>query len=101
MGLNPVAEGKAVRLHVPPLSRERRQQLSGSVKQMGEQSKVTIRNARRDANKAIDSAEKDKSSGVTEDDAHSAKDEVQGLTKRYEDRVEKSVKSKTEEIMEL
>ena len=71
-------------LSLPPLSGERRQQLANSVKSMGEQAKVAVRNVRRDANKHIDALAKDKSAAVTEDDAKSAKDEVQKLTDAHE-----------------
>jgi ribosome recycling factor len=100
LGLNPMTEGKAVRVQLPPLSTERRQQLVGSIKQMGEQAKIAIRNTRRDANKHIDQAQKDKASEVTEDEAKSAKDEVQELTRKHEATVEELVKAKTEELME-
>ena len=98
LGLNPNVEGKQIRLNVPPLSGERRQQLISSVRQMGEQAKVAIRNARRDANKQIDQIVKDKSQHLSEDEAETAKEEVQELTKKYESQVDEIVKSKTEEI---
>ena len=100
LGLNPVAEGKQVRVSIPPLSTERRRDLVNSVHKMGEQAKVAIRNVRRDANKHIDQAEKDKASEATEDDAKHAKDEVQDLTKKHEAAVDELMKSKESEIME-
>ena len=100
LGLNPQIESKQIRLMIPPLSTERRQQLAGSVKQMGEQAKVTIRNARRDANKHVDQAEKDKTLHVSEDQAADAKDEVQELTKNYEKKVEELVGAKSKEVLE-
>lgn len=100
LGLNPNVEGKAIRLNLPPLSGERRQQLAGSVKSMAEQAKVAIRNVRRDANKHIDQAEKDKASGVTEDQAKDAKDEVQNLIKKYEGQVDHAAEAKRKEILE-
>ncbi len=100
LGLNPVADAKVVRLSIPPLSGDRRKQLAGSLKQMGEQAKIAVRNTRRDANKHIDQAEKDKTAGVTEDQAKDAKDEVQKLTKKHEELIEALVSTKHKEIME-
>lgn len=101
LGLNPVVEAKQVRLNLPPLSGERRKQLIGSVKQMGEQGKVSIRNARRDANKHIDQAAKDKSLHLSEDNVSDAKDEVQKLLKTYESQVDEIVTAKTKEVQEV
>ena len=100
LGLNPQIEGKAIRLNVPPLSTDRRKQLANSIKQMGEQSKVAIRNARRDANKHIDQAEKDKAQHVPEDVAKDAKDEINNLTKKYESQVVELIDAKSKEVME-
>ena len=101
LGLNPQSEGKQIRLNIPPLSGERRTQLIGSVKHMGEQAKVSVRNARRDANKHIDQAAKDKSNAISEDQAESAKSEVQDLLKKYEAQVDELVGQKTEEIQQV
>ena len=101
LGLNPVVEGKSVRLNLPPLSGERRQQLANSVKQMGEQAKVAIRNVRRDANKHIDQLAKDKAAGVTEDDAKAAKDEVQQFTHQHEAKIDELLEAKRKEILDL
>ena len=95
------SEGKQIRLNMPPLSGERRTQLVGSVKQMGEQAKVSVRNARRDANKHIEQAAKDKSNAISEDQAESAKSEVQDLLKKYEAQVDELVGQKTEEIQQV
>lgn len=101
LGLNPMADGKQIRINIPALSGDRRKQLIGSVKQMGEQAKVTIRNARRDANKHIDALEKDKSVSVSEDEIKGGKDEVQELLKTYEGQVETLVAEKTKQIEEV
>jgi len=98
LGFNPMVDGKQIRLNIPALSGDRRKQLAASIKQMGEQAKITIRNARRDANKHIDTAGKDKSLGLSEDDVSATKDEVQDLLKKYESTVETMVASKTKEI---
>lgn len=101
LGFNPMVDNKQIRINIPALSGDRRKQLIASVKQMGEQAKVTIRNARRDANKHIDAAGKDKSLGLSEDAVSSAKDEVQELLKKYETSVDKHVSDKTTEIEEV
>jgi ribosome recycling factor len=101
LGLNPIAEGKQIRLNLPPLSGERRTQLMGSVKQMGEQAKITIRNARRDGNKHLDQAAKDKSQHVSEDEAERVKNEIQDLVKKYEGIADSLVAAKTQEIQAI
>lgn len=98
LGLSPQVEDKQIRLNIPPLTGERRKQLIGSVKQMGEHAKVAIRNARRDANKHLDQLAKDKPAGYSEDDFDSAKEEVQELLKKYEHQVEEAVAAKSKEI---
>jgi ribosome recycling factor len=101
LGLNPQADGKTVRVSIPALSGDRRKELIASCKAMGEQAKVTIRNARRDANKHIDQAEKDKSLGLSEDQVKSAKDDVQELLKKHEAEVDKLITDKTKQIEEV
>jgi len=101
LGLNPIKEGKQVRLMLPPLSGERRQQLAGSVKQMAEQAKVAIRNTRRDANKHIDQLVKDKAAHIPEDQAEATKEEVQTLTNKHEKAVDDLYEAKRKEILEV
>ncbi len=96
IGITPASDGKVIRLPIPPLSGERRAELATHVKKMGEAQKVAIRNVRRDANKAIDAAQKD--STLTEDEAKNAKDKIQKLTKKCEDQVDAMGKAKAEEI---
>ena len=101
LGLNPVVEAKQIRLNLPALSGDRRTQLISSVKHMGEQAKVAIRNARRDANKHVDQTVKDKTQHLSEDAADGAKDDVQKLLKKYEGEVDKLIASKTKEVQEV
>jgi len=101
LGLNPRADGKQVRISIPALSGDRRKELIASCKSMGEQAKVSIRNARRDANKHIDQAEKDKSLGLSEDQVKSAKDDVQNLLKKHESEVDAAVADKSKQIEEV
>lgn len=99
LGLTPNSDGRVVRLNIPPLSGERRQQLAGQIKQMAEQARVTMRNARRDANKQLDQEEKDKT--LTEDDRDDGKKQIDELTKKYVAKVEEILQAKTNEIMEV
>lgn len=96
LGITPNVDGKVLRLAVPSLSGERRTQIASQLKKMAEASRVTIRNARRDANKAIDKEEK--ASDITEDEARKAKDRVQKLTDKHEKAVSESLTAKTTEI---
>ncbi len=99
VGITPSSDGKIIRLPIPPLSGERRKQLTNQVKKMGEEQKVALRNVRRDVIKKIDADKK--ASTITEDEAESAKDAVQKLIKRHEDEVDKLVAAKTKEIEEV
>jgi ribosome recycling factor len=98
VGITPASDGKVIRLSVPPLSMERRDQLIGQAKKMSEQARVAIRNARRDGNKEIDQLQK--ASEITEDDAHRGKDDIQKLTDKYEKGVTELLDTKTKEIQE-
>ncbi|MEM7680824.1 MAG: ribosome recycling factor [Planctomycetota bacterium] len=100
LGLNPTVDGKVVRINIPALSGDRRKQLIASVKQMGEQAKVTVRNARRDANKALDAAAKDKAQSLSEDQVADAKDNVDQVTKKYESQVESAVNERAKDLEE-
>ena len=86
LGLNPQTEGKQVRVNVPVLSGDKRKTMVGVVKKKGEEQKIAIRNARRDANKHIDQAEKDKANHLSEDDVKGSKQEIQDTVKKYESR---------------
>ena len=101
LGLNPISEGKQIRLNLPPLSGERRAQLAGSIKQMGEQAKVAIRNARRDGNKHLEQGVKNKTLQISEDEAEKAGEEIQSLVKKYEQIVEDAVGAKAKEIQAI
>jgi len=97
IGINPHSDGKLIRLPVPPLSTERRNQLVGRVKQIAEQQRVAVRNVRRDANKALESAEKGKT--VTEDERKEGQEQVQKLTDDYCKQIDKLVEDKTRDIL--
>ena len=97
LGLTTHSDGKQLRLNLPPLSQERRQQLAGQCKQHVETAKIAIRNARRDANKLVDT--ESKGGLMTEDEAAKAKEDVQELTKTYEAKAEELVEGKKKEIL--
>ena len=101
LGLNPVVEAKQIRLALPSLSGERRNQLVNSVRQMGEKAKVSIRNTRRDANKHVETAAKDKASAVSEDEVEKAKEDVQELLKKYEGLVDTAINAKIKEVQDI
>ena len=97
IGLNPENDGRVIRLKVPELSEERRKQLVDYIKECAEEAKISIRNIRRDANKALDKEEKQ--SNISEDACHSAKEDVQDLTDDHEEEVDELLEKKSEEIM--
>jgi ribosome recycling factor len=101
LGLSPQVEGKQIRLNLPPMTAQTRQQMVNKVKQLGEQAKVTVRNTRREANKHIDQASKDKSLSLSEDDVSQAKDEIQDLLKKHEARIDDMIEAKAKEITEI
>lgn len=98
IGITPGTDGKVIRLPVPALSMERRNQIAGQLKKMSEQARIVVRNSRRDANKDVDHQEKE--SELTEDDARSAKEEIQKLTDKYEKTITEILDAKTKEIQE-
>jgi ribosome recycling factor len=97
LSLAPILDGKMIRLNIPPLSEERRKQIVQQVKQLGEKTKVSIRNIRRDANKQLDDEQKAKT--ITEDDCKKGKDLSDDATKKYIDQIDSIIKSKSDEIM--
>jgi ribosome recycling factor len=98
LGLMPQNDGKVIRINVPALSGDQRKKLSARVKDLGEDARVSIRNIRRDANKHVDTAEKEKT--LTEDDSKRIKEEIQELTKKFESKVNDMAEKKTAEVME-
>ncbi|MGA2584314.1 MAG: ribosome recycling factor [Tepidisphaeraceae bacterium] len=99
IGLTPHSDGKTLRLVLPALSQERRLQLAGQCKGFAETSKVAIRNARRDANKALETEEK--SGDIPEDEAKKGKEQINELTKTYEHKVDEAIEKKRAEIMQV
>lgn len=99
LGLNPTSDGVLVRLAIPPLTEERRKEMGKSVKRMGEDAKVAVRNARRDANDTLKKQEKDKA--ITEDQLKRGEKEIQELTDGFIHKVDEIVAAKDKEIMEI
>jgi ribosome recycling factor len=98
LGLAPQSDGKVIRLNIPALSGEVRRKMVARTKELAEEAKVAIRNIRRDANKQADQEKKDKQ--LTEDDSEQAQEEVQKLTKKFEDRSNDLAKAKEAEVMD-
>lgn len=101
LGLNPQADGDNIRISIPAPSSERRQQLATQVKKMGEESKIAIRNERRDAMKLIESQVKDKSNDESEDDGKHGKEDVEGMTKKHTSKIDTLCKVKIEDIQSI
>jgi ribosome recycling factor len=98
LGFAPNSDGKVIRLNIPAMSGEQRQKMSGRVKKLAEDCKVSIRNIRRDGNKHFETEEKNKT--MTEDDRDAGKEEVQKLTDSYEKKAQELADKKIAEVME-
>ena len=99
LGLNPINDGKVIRVPVPPLSEERRKELVKSCKKVGEESKVSIRNVRRDVNDALKKIKDEK--GISEDDVKRETTEIQKITDSHVKKIEEMVDQKEKELMTL
>lgn len=99
LGINPTNDGNVIRMSFPPLTEERRRDLTKTISKFGEEAKVSVRNVRRDA---IDDYKKmKKASEITEDDLKSAEKDIQALTDKFCKEIDGVVKAKEAEIMEL
>ncbi|MFW5821208.1 MAG: ribosome recycling factor [Bacteroidota bacterium] len=98
IGLTPANNGELVRLNIPPLTEERRIQLVKQVRNEGETAKVSIRNARRDANDELKSLQKE---GLPEDQVKRAEVKVQEMTDKYTKKVDEVVDAKEEDMMKV
>ena len=98
LGFNPQSDGRVVRINIPPLSTDVRKKMVSRIKELTEEAKISIRNVRRDGNKAADQAEKDKT--VSEDQRDDIKDQVQELTKKFETQAAEIAKAREAEVME-
>ena len=99
LGLNPANDGKMIRVPVPPLSEERRKDLVKVIKKMAEDTKIALRNIRRDENEKIKTQKKD--GDIPEDMEKKLLDEIQKVTDEYVHKVDDVVNKKEAEIMEV
>ena len=99
LGLNPQSDGTLIRLPIPALTEERRKELVKVVKKCAEESRIAIRNIRREANDRFKKKEKEHS--ISEDQMHDKQDEVQKMTDKFIETIDEIVVSKEKEIMEI
>lgn len=99
LGINPANDGKIIRLVFPQVTEERRKEIKKQIQKMGEDSKVIVRNIRRDANDLIKKMKKD--GDLTEDDVKNAEKSVQDLTDKYIKEVDNASAKKEKEVMEI
>ncbi|HZW40472.1 MAG TPA: ribosome recycling factor [Ignavibacteriaceae bacterium] len=99
IGFNPVSDGTNLKIPVPPLNEERRRELVKLIKRFGEESKVAVRNIRRDANEHLKKEQKDKK--ISEDDLKEGENKIQKLTDDHIKMIDDILKHKEKEIMEV
>jgi ribosome recycling factor len=99
LGITPVHDGKVIKLAIPALTQERREELDRLIKKMAEDGRVSIRNERRLANEQVKKLEKDKK--INEDETFRNQTEIQKLTDRYIQKIDDLLKAKEKEIKEV
>ena len=99
LGVTPTNDGQVVRLAIPALTAERRQELVKQVKKIGEETKIALRNVRRDGNDTLKALEKDKQ--VSEDDWRRGQEHVQSITDRFIAKTDEILSAKEREVMEV
>lgn len=99
LGLNPSSDGVLIRLSIPALTEERRKEMVKATKRMGEDSKIAIRNVRRDANENLKMLQKEKE--ITEDEQKRGEKSVQDLTDEFIQKVDDIIAAKEQEVMEI
>lgn len=97
LGLNPSTQGELIRVPMPPLTEDRRKELTKVVRSEGENARISIRNLRRDANEGVKKLLKNKE--VSEDDERRAQDEIQKMTDKFIAEIDKLIQVKEEEVM--
>ena len=98
LGLTPNNDGTVLRISIPPLTRDRREELAKQARKMGEEAKIAIRNARRDSNELVKSIQKD--GDISEDESRRAQTRVQEATDRATTKVDELVAAKEKELLE-
>jgi ribosome recycling factor len=99
LGMTPANDGKVIRITIPRLTEERRKELAKLVKKMGENSKISIRNMRREIIEELRAKEKAKE--ISEDEMHQWQNQVQKVTDQFIEEVDKVIATKEKEIMEI
>lgn len=97
LGINPTNDGNVIRLVFPELTEERRKELAKDVKKKGENTKVAVRNIRRDANDAIKKMEK--ANEISEDELKDGEEKIQKMTDKMIEKIDAAIETKTKEIM--
>ena len=98
LGLTPQNDGRVIRINIPALSGEVRKKMVSRIKELSEEGKISVRNIRRDGNKAADQEEKDKT--ISEDTRDDIKDQIQELTKKYEAQIIEMTKARETEVLD-
>ena len=101
LGIQPVNDGKVIRLTMPTPTEERRKQLVKTIGKMAEDARVAVRNVRREANDKLKAMVKDKKAPITEDEERRGHDQIQKVTDRYIARIDELLKKKEQEIMSI
>jgi ribosome recycling factor len=101
LGLTPVNDGRLIRVNIPVLTEERRKELVKVARKYSEETRIAVRNIRREANDSLKKLEKDKSKAYSEDEIKKAQDAVQKLTDLYVSKVDEQCRIKEKEIMEF
>lgn len=99
LGVTPMNDGRVIRIPIPELNEERRTEMSKVARRMGEEARVAIRNVRREANDNIKKLQKD--GNITEDDRDQSLKDIQKTTDEYIETIDKALKAKEQEIMEV
>ena len=98
LGFNPQNDGRVIRINIPPLSTDVRKKMVSRIKDLAEEAKVSVRSVRRDGNKAADQSEKDKL--ISEDQRDDIKEQIQELTRKFEEQATTIAKNRESEVME-
>ncbi|HEX5813848.1 MAG TPA: ribosome recycling factor [Methylomirabilota bacterium] len=101
LGIQPVNDGKLIRLTMPTPTEERRKQLVKTIGKMAEDARVAVRNVRREANDKLKAMVRDKKTPITEDEERRGHDQIQKVTDRYIARIDELLKKKEQEIMSI
>ncbi len=99
LGLNPMNDGKIIRISIPPLTEERRRELAKMAKKMAEEAKISIRNHRREANELFKDLKNEKE--ISEDEMYKCQDQVQDITNDFTNKIEEVTAEKEKEIIEF